>query len=118
MGRRLTDLELLAVLQHFGAATRLLDFTKNAFSALWFACNSDPAEYGLVFFARLHTVTEKSHWISSSEDVCLPMKELLQKYNSKIFVWEPVHLFQRMKVQQGLFAFSEPTAKGWGSFPV
>jgi len=46
------------------------------------------------------------------------MKELLQKYNSKIFVWEPVHLFQRMKVQQGVFAFSEPTAKGWGSFPV
>ena len=34
---RLTDLELLAALQHFGAATRLLDFTLDALLATWFA---------------------------------------------------------------------------------
>ena len=43
-GRELTDLELLAKLQHFGAATGLLDFTWNPLVALWFA--SQPAEEG------------------------------------------------------------------------
>jgi len=39
-GRKLSDVELLAKLQHFGAATRLVDFSKNALNALWF-CVSD-----------------------------------------------------------------------------
>ena len=37
-GQRLSDLELLAELQHFGAATCLIDFTRNALVALWMAC--------------------------------------------------------------------------------
>ena len=37
-GRRLGDLELLAKLQHHGAATCLLDFTTRFDIALWFAC--------------------------------------------------------------------------------
>lgn len=36
-GHRLSDLPLLAELQHFRAATCLIDFTRNAFIALWFA---------------------------------------------------------------------------------
>lgn len=40
-GRQLTDLELLAELQHFGAATCLVDFTRSALVALWFACQKD-----------------------------------------------------------------------------
>ena len=37
-GERLSDLPLLAELQHFRAATCLIDFTRNALVALWFAC--------------------------------------------------------------------------------
>ncbi len=37
-GRELGDLELLAKLQLLGAATLLLDFTRDSFVALWFAC--------------------------------------------------------------------------------
>lgn len=37
-GERLSDLALLAELQHFRAATCLIDFTRNALVALWFAC--------------------------------------------------------------------------------
>jgi hypothetical protein len=47
-GRRLTDLELLSVLRHYGAATRLMDFSRNAFVASWFACRSHPRKYGLL----------------------------------------------------------------------
>ena len=45
-GKQLADLELLADLQHHGAATCLLDFTRNAFVALWFACETSPGESG------------------------------------------------------------------------
>ena len=40
-GRELKHLEILAELQHFGAATCLIDFTYNALVALWFACQPD-----------------------------------------------------------------------------
>ena len=43
-GRQLPDLELLAELQHFGAATCLIDFSRNALIALWFACQQGSAE--------------------------------------------------------------------------
>lgn len=39
-GRELGDLELLADLQHFGAATCMIDFTRNFLVALWFACKN------------------------------------------------------------------------------
>ena len=45
-GNQLADLELLADLQHHGAATCLLDFTRNALVALWFACENAPGESG------------------------------------------------------------------------
>ncbi len=37
-GRPLSNLEILADLQHFKAATCLIDFTYSAQVALWFAC--------------------------------------------------------------------------------
>ena len=41
-GRPLHDLELLAELQHRGTATCLIDFTRNFFVAMWFACQPYP----------------------------------------------------------------------------
>ena len=46
--RELNDLELLAKLQHNGAATCLIDFTANFHIALWFACADDKTD-GKVF---------------------------------------------------------------------
>ena len=43
-GREVSDLQLLAKLQHFGAATGRLDFTWSPLVALWFASD----EYELI----------------------------------------------------------------------
>ena len=40
-GQRLSDLELLAELQHYGAATCLIDFSYSAQVALWMACQRE-----------------------------------------------------------------------------
>ena len=46
--RRLSDLEVLAKLQHFGAPTGLLDFSWSPLVALWFACEG-PTRDGKLF---------------------------------------------------------------------
>ena len=60
-GRELGDLELLARLQHYGAATCLLDMTSNFNIALWFACqraSEEGEEDGRVFIVPIFPATE------------------------------------------------------------
>ncbi len=54
-----TPLELLALLQHHGIPTRLLDVTENALVALYFACCSNPETDGevIVFKHKNESVT-------------------------------------------------------------
>ena len=56
-GRRLHDLEILAELQHIGAATCLIDFSRSVLVALWIACqksSKEPQEDGKVCAIRSH----------------------------------------------------------------
>ena len=48
-GRSISDLQLLAKLQHFGAATGLLDFTWDPLIAIWFACHNAPDTDGKMY---------------------------------------------------------------------
>ena len=48
-GEPMTDIQILSVLQHQGAATMLLDFTENPLVALWFACAEKSNKDGKVF---------------------------------------------------------------------
>lgn len=41
-GTRVDDFQLLTDLQHYGVPTRLIDFTSNPMTALWFACETEP----------------------------------------------------------------------------
>jgi hypothetical protein len=124
-GGRLTDLELLSVLQHHGAATRLLDFTRNAFIALWFAASSNPDRDGLVVAIREEP---GSYDVLRTEgQVALPLQNILDSLvvdaegnslvKEKFALWESRHLFDRMRVQQSVFVLGRVREKKWGSAP-
>ena len=107
-GQRLYDLELLAELQHFGAATCLIDFSRNALVALWFACQQNSEEKqknGKVFAvrsddpARFKTVTpdlaEKKidHFFERAEN------------GYPLYQWEPKLQNNRIIAQHSVFVF-------------
>ena len=107
-GQRLSDLELLAELQHFGAATCLIDFSRNALVALWFACQQSSKEEqknGKVFAvrsddpARFKTVTpdliEKKidHFFERVEN------------DYPLYQWEPKLQNNRIIAQHSVFVF-------------
>ena len=88
----MSDIELLAKLQHFGAATGLLDFTWNPLVALWFACDDI-------------TVDGKLYVVNTNDPLAvsrLPTDEAAQNI---------VDVFSNSAGAQGLF-YWEPAATG------
>ena len=115
-GRKLGDLEILAQLQHYGAATCLIDFTHNAQIALYFACqqdlkqerksqNSEKPPDGKVYAVRndpdrLEKVTPDS--LEKKID------EFFQSHESdrpQLYHWEPAYHNNRVIAQQSIFLF-------------
>ena len=107
-GQRLSDLELLAELQHFGAATCLIDFSRNALVALWFACqqSSNGKANGKVVAvrsddpARFKTVT--TDLIEKDIDHFFKLNEL---GNYPLYQWEPKLQNNRIIAQHSVFVF-------------
>ena len=108
-GQRLSDLELLAELQHFGAATCLIDFSRNALVALWFACqqSSKGKANGKVVAVRrddptrFKTVT--SDLIKKDIDHFFELDEF-GKY--PLYQWEPKLQNNRIIAQHSVFVRS------------
>ena len=107
-GRTLSDLELLAKLQHFGAATCLIDFSRSALVALWFACESGSKDEndanGKVFAVHrdiwLKTVT--SDLIQKPVD-CFFQVDRENPY--RLYQWEPRLQNNRIIAQHSVFVF-------------
>ncbi len=95
------NLELLAKLQHQGAATGLIDFTRNPLIALWFACNENKEKDGAV------------HILSSSQTKEINNQNLEEEiedfYNnhgdSNPWLWEPSARGNRTVAQSSIFVF-------------
>ena len=119
-GRKLYDLELLAELQHHGAATCLIDFTSRFLVALWFACQKTRTD-GMVFIVNTnnpHTFRslEEADLECGIEDV-LNFKTRKDKKEQKgstgetlhpqYWHWSPHGINRRILKQDGLFIFGK-----------
>lgn len=89
-GVKISDFQLLAKLQHFGAATGLIDFTWNPLVALWFACENESDEDGKVFIVNLNdTNIYKSPSPSSKKEESMKFLFPSDEGKSLSLYWEP-----------------------------
>ena len=130
-GIELDELEILAQLQHHGAATLLIDFTRNALVALWFA-TANKSVNGKVFvintdrgqFREVKPADVRKHTISQmlkfetlpDEDLHLNHPGRLGKLRrsevqAEFWHWTPANLNERMLAQHSLFIFG-PISSG------
>ena len=102
-GRELKELEILADLQHFGAATYLIDFSHSAQVALFFACQRSKELNGKVFSVRNQPPRFK--------EIILEMLEkdiddfLEDGEESQLYHWQPRQQNHRIIAQQSIFLF-------------
>ncbi len=96
------DLELLAQLQHQGAATGLIDFTRQPSVALWFACNEAFENDGAVYVLPLSATRE----IRSTNDLNRTIQSFYEECT--LFSWEPSPLGNRIVAQSSFFVFGAP----------
>jgi len=97
-----TDWQWLALAQHNGMPTRLLDWTKNPLTALWFAIREpggDQATPAIVWaysyqFARIANSDADQHPFDINQSV----------------IYFPEHLYQNIQAQDGLFTVHAKTS--------
>lgn len=105
------DLELLARLQHHGAATRLLDFTRSVYVALWFTAREYPNAWGLLVGLDL---TDTWRLVDPAV-LRLAMGEVLAEAGDRLSVWHPSSLSPRLPAQSGFFLWGRAARHPWGS---
>lgn len=117
-GRRLSDLELLANLQHHGAATNLLDVTKNLLVALWMA-SSEPEfdnKPGVVI-----AFGQSALWTTDDATAQLPLLEWMRLPGAGTRTtkyWIPSKLNLRIVAQSGFFVLSPIVDEPWGALDL
>ena len=115
-GRKIPDMQLLAKLQHFGAATGLIDFTWDPLVALWFASESCLDEAGNETSGIVYAVNlsdEVRFQNLSSDEESLSAEEILSPSNSpqKQLYWEAMFrgdATPRVLRQQSVFVIGRP----------
>ena len=131
-GTPLEDLEVLADLQHHMAATCLIDFTRSALVALWFACE-ESGEDGKVFVVNtadeerflevtpadilgnsiskiLKFETRETSDSQTEESATQDGTDLIEE-GPKFWRWTPASLNERIPAQHSLFVFG-PLSSG------
>lgn len=127
------NLGLLADLQHYGVHTRLIDFTNNPMTALWFACQEPTtpgtSKSGILLALNVTkwpghlTVGDQGTWGHISDPHGATLSHALN--TKQPFLVEVSHPNDRLRAQEGLFvasAIPEPSlrrsASPFGSLDV
>jgi hypothetical protein len=115
--RQLSNVELLALLQHEGAATQFLDVTPDPFIALFFACegaltSEDSAALVALRVADSQVVRDlpPSPELLADETAPTVLAEVRAGASSKsqpYYLWQPPPLNERIKAQRGMFLIGD-----------
>ena len=113
-----SDIEILADIQHKGAASCLVDFSNNFLTSLWFATNDDSHDFGYLFCYDINKALlegDKLFILDPERDGNQTISELLYsttksaKYTSKpshrFWLWKPSNLNERIARQDSIFLF-------------
>jgi hypothetical protein len=102
------DLRCLSVMQHYGVPSRLLDWTSNFWTAVYFACAGDPAKeaelwmYDRDIFMEQAAHPELQRLLTPSTPGAFnpPEPDLLSRRNSDLIVELDPRITPRMKEQE------------------
>lgn len=123
---RLPILAQLATLQHFGAPTRLIDVSLNAYIGLWFAVEQKYDEYGNEIHGdddgRLFAIDITRRLINEDSErrpwedaLSRPWKRLdSDEWSSKTWAWKPAPFEARIASQHGAFLLGGVPRTGLG----
>ena len=109
-GRDISDLQLLATLQHFGAATGLLDFTWSPLIALWFACRESDSD-GKLFVVNTNDPINVAKLPSDPERWTIDAVFSRAANAPGVLYWEPMwsgDAVPRILRQRGVFIIGRP----------
>lgn len=113
----MTDLDVLADIQHNGGATCLVDFSKNVLTSLWFACNEEPNEDGFLYCYDIMNDMIKNDaltYVRPEDEKKSISKLLVQTYKetnvssdveARFCLWEPSNRNNRILRQDSIFIF-------------
>jgi hypothetical protein len=106
-GRNISNVELLALLQHEGAATRFLDVTPDPFIALFFACERARVTNTSAALVAIRVeddqVARDVGPLDYDNTVLETVSSGASNRDQPYFLWQPPPLNERIKAQRGMF---------------
>lgn len=98
-----SDWDRLAIARHYGLPTRLLDWTSNAFVALWFAVSSTP----------LKSKSSGVLWVlrADANDLKYPGEHETPFGLERTYIFQPSHIDKRISAQSGWFSIHKYVEK-------
>lgn len=113
LGRRMSDGQLLTVLQHHGVPTRLIDFSQGPLEALYFAVEARDGTDGRLFVVHAHgrtTAVATQMTLRAAGDNALPWasyargnQRAVDRWTQTVALVDPEDLDPRMVAQRGVF---------------
>jgi len=97
----INDMSILVEMQHYGAATNLIDFTFNSVLALYFACFENPDTNGKVFSINNSNPFNALSTNQKELNTLFPMPE------GKFYSYSPNHSNKRIVKQDSIFLFND-----------